>query len=209
MKTKNLFYCASFLVFMASCKNEDSPSPSIVAKNSESVSTVITGTPPGWMTEKEYNVFLKGKLSSSKVAAYTEHGPFTTGASSRVEIAGPDGNLHVWKLLFTNVPGYTTGTYFCRYYQNIYTLVLPAGQYIVPGSLTASQPGYLESVPPNPISATTETGATFAYSGNQYRFTTYSIIPKYNLSGQDINPGNVSIPANYTSVTFTYKYYTL
>lgn len=211
-KMKHLAYLFLALIFFTSCNDDKTLSPSEVAKSSTSpVSSEKLLS--GGLSEEEYGKFINEKLKGSRALAYTEHGPFTTPISSNVEIPGTSGSWNVWKILLSGIPNYVTGNYFCRYYEHSYLLTLPAGQYIVPGpgNTSATNIGYQGNNPPNPIGPTTDIGVSYTYypGTNQYKFTTYSLLPKYNVSGQDINSGNVRLPTNFSSTQFTYKYYTL
>lgn len=198
MKVLYLFYFICAFLFLTSCSEKEDLSP---AKEKEDI--IISG--------KKYDEFIKNKLKGSRTMVYTEHGPFAFGSSGTLEIPGPSGSLKVWQLFLSGFSGYSDGTYFCRYYEDAGYITFPPGQYLIANSVAAANPGFTGNQPENPISLTgSETGATFEYNTvtNQYKFKTHFLLPKYNLSGQDVNPNNVRVPHQY-AIAYLYKYFTL
>jgi hypothetical protein len=212
MKKISIFFSSLLLIascVIVSCNNDDPLDPQV--QNATQKFGTVEKLPLGAISSKEYEASIQNKLKGARVMAYTEHGPFTTGASGNVEIPGPDGNGNVWKMALSGFPGIPTAIYFCRYYEHSIMITLPAGAYLLPPSLSSTNIGYQGSAPPNPVGPGTATGISYVHfpATNQYKFTTYTLLPKYAQNGSDMNPGNVRLPSNFTSTTFSYKYFTL
>jgi len=198
MRLKHLFFLSFAAMFAASCENKD---VSTAPEASRSESNKI-------LSKAEYEKFIKGKLQSAKIAAYTEYGPFTTSAVGSTQVTAGTSNGYYQVAIFAY--GFN-GALFSKYYRHSYSLTLPAGQYLVPNSITATKVGFESDTPPNPITTTTPNSVSYDFDPvtNTYFLKTYTIVPKFNNIGQDYNPNNVRFPFNEQTTAFIYKYYTL
>ncbi len=104
------------------------------------------------------------------------------------------------KLAVSGSPYYTTGVYFCDVYKSEVSVTVPSGSFALFNTQTGLSIKGLTS-----YNNTTAEGAVASQYGNTYVFTTYSIIPQYNVLGQYI--ASATIPRDLTGNVYSYIEY--
>ena len=191
------FLLVPFIV--VSCK-EEALDPEIVEEVASGFTEVVTSSTPLPIIV-EQNAHLRNQAMASinatsgqnveAPANWTQFGPFTvtgdltlTSTNFRV-VLGPE-------------QGYATGVYFCDVYRCSKSVTLPAGALMHYDG--ASKEGYVTPSNPNVI------GVNVNQTGNTFEFATWSLVPRYNTAGQNINHSLIPIPIDLTGTEFTYYY---
>ena len=185
--------------FFSSCSKEESN----VSPSSKEVLLEVT-TPNG---ESIFTNFVANDGKSYSITKYdlSRMKPSSRRGLSTIIPRTASGQLskHLTnaKLIITGSPYYTTGTYFCDVYKSEATITVPSGSFALYTPATgASIKGYAS------FNNTTSEGSVASQFGNTYVFTTYSIIPKFNILGQNIS--GPTIPRDLTGNVFSYLEFT-
>jgi hypothetical protein len=107
------------------------------------------------------------------------------------------------KLIISGSPFYTTGVYFCDVYKSESIITVPSGSFALFTPLTGASIKGLASY--NNTAPEAE-GSVASQFGNTYVYTTYSIVPRFNVVAQAIF--GPTIPRDLTGNVFSYVEYT-
>lgn len=215
--TYKLLSVLFLFLFLSSCSKNDldviptskvlstDKASALMEAGGEAIETITPTTPLPFMTKYDLSIKnasatnskssasgLKASATNLAIAGWTQFGPFTTTA----ELILYQSNV---KLYIPHTPNNAAGVYFCDVYRAQKTINLQLGDLFAYESVSKS--GYKDPV-------TQELGVnitqTVTQTINSYYVYTYSVVPKYTVSGQRVNIG--TFPQDLTGTTFTYSY---
>lgn len=186
---------------MACSQEEEMVVPTVAVApnlNVESSEIITSDTPLPFMTAYDLSLYEgSGKNSAANAKteatnAWTQFGPFTVNSTLTKVLTN-----HKVYISNADQPYYASGYYLCDVYRCIKTVTLQSGDVMLyEGSSKVGYENY---------SAFDKTeGVVVSQTGNTYDFFTWSIVPRYTVTGQSL-PFRV-FPRDLTGTTFTYSY---